>query len=191
MPPRSDEVFARGLDAFGAVVARLDDADWDRPSPCAGWTARDVLGHLGAAIEMGIGYMRGERPAWRDADRPGEMVEGHPRAYWEGIATRARAALDGADLAQELDTPMGRRTVEDGLAFPAIDLFVHAWDVGRAAGIDVTIPDDVIAFAHGYIDPLPEEMVRGARGAFGRVVEPPVGASPTEAFVAWTGRDPR
>lgn len=187
----SAEVFDRGLDAFGTVVARMTPPDWDRPSPCEGWTALDVLGHLGSSIRMGISVLRGEQPTWPDVPRPADLVDAEPAAYWQAIAAEAREALAGADLDLEMDTPMGRRTVADRLAFPAIDLFVHAWDIGRAAGFAVTVPDDVIAFSHSYIDPFPTEVVRGKQGAFGPEVAAPPDASPTEAFIAWTGRDPR
>lgn len=86
---------------------------------------------------------------------------------------------------------MGKRTVADRLAFPAIDLYVHAWDIGRAAGIAVEIPDDVIELAHHHIDPFPVEMVRGPKGSFGPEVAAPADATATEAFIAWTGREPR
>jgi hypothetical protein len=66
-----------------------------------------------------------------------------------------------ADLAAEVDTPIGTRTVAEGLAFPAIDLYVHGWDLARSAGVDVEIPDDVIEFAHGAMAPIPEERMRG------------------------------
>lgn len=33
-----------------------------------------------------------------------------------------------------METPIGVRTVADRLAFPAIDLYVHAWDIGEATG---------------------------------------------------------
>ena len=191
VPERSDVVFANGLNVFSAVVADVDAGAWDNPSPCAGWTARDVLGHLGTSIAMGVSVLRGEQPTWPDVTRPGELVSDEPSTYWREIADEARRALAGADLDLEMDTPMGRRTVADRLAFPAIDLYVHAWDIGRAAGIQVEIPPDVIEFAHSYIDPFPADVVRGPNGAFGLEVPPPPDATPTEAFVAWTGRDPR
>lgn len=190
-PARSDVHFDRGLDVFGAVVDQVPSDGWERPSPDEGWTALDVLGHLGSSIAMGISVLRGEQPTWPEVARPADLVEGDPAAYWHAIADEARAALDGADLDLEMDTPMGRRTVADRLAFPAVDLYVHAWDIGQAVGIPVEIPGDVIAFAHSYIDPLPQEAVRGERGAFGPEVEPPADATPTEAFIAWTGRRPR
>ena len=189
-PSRSDAVFDQGLDVFGAVVEQVPAEAWDNPSPCAGWTALDVLGHLGTSVRMGISLLRGEQPTSPDAPRPADLVDDEPRAYWSAIAAEARAALVGADLDLEMDTPMGKRTVADRLAFPAIDLFVHAWDIGDATGVPVEVPADVIAFAHSYIDPLPDEAIRGANGAFGREVEPPPDATPTDAFIAWTGRVP-
>jgi len=187
----SAAVFDSGLDFFGDVVDGLGPDDWVRSSPCAGWSALDVLGHLGSSIAFGIAVLKGEQPSWPDAERPGDLVEGDPARYWHDIADDARTALKGANLDLVMDTPMGPRTVADRLAFPAIDLYVHAWDIGRAAGTDVSIPDDAIEFAHGYIDPMPEELVRGGRGAFGPLVDPPPDATPTEAFIAWTGRPPR
>ena len=188
---QSGEVFDSGMDFFGSIVARLGPDDWDHPSPNEGWTARDTLGHLGTSMQMGISLLRGEQPSWPDAERPGDLVEGDPADWWGAIAGEATAALEGADLDLEMDTPMGRRTVADRLAFPAIDLYVHGWDLATAAGFGAEIPDSVIAFAHAYIDPFPEEMVRGDAGAFGPEIEPPPDATPTEAFIAWTGRNPR
>jgi uncharacterized protein (TIGR03083 family) len=46
MSSRTAELFNQGLDFFTAVLTQVVDADWERPSPCAGWTARDLLGHL-------------------------------------------------------------------------------------------------------------------------------------------------
>lgn len=191
MAADSGELFDQGLDFFTATLSRLEPDEWDRPSPCQGWTALDVLGHLGTSVDMGISILGGRQPVWPDVETPGELVAGDPAEWWQEKADRARAALVGADLDVEMDTPMGRRTVRDRLAFPAIDLYVHAWDIGRAVGIDLEIPAEVIEFAHRYIDPFPEEMVRGTSGAFGPEIPVSEDATPTEAFVAWTGRQPR
>jgi uncharacterized protein (TIGR03086 family) len=187
----SGEVFDAGMDFFGSIVARLGPDDWDNPSPNAGWTARDTLGHLGTSMQMGISVLRGQQPQWPDVERPGDLVEGDPADWWGAIAGDATAALEGADLDLEMDTPMGRRTIGDRLAFPAIDLYVHGWDLATAAGFEVEIPERVITFTHSYIDPFPEEVVRGDNGAFGPEITPPADASPTETFIAWTGRAPR
>ncbi|HEU4841460.1 MAG TPA: SRPBCC domain-containing protein, partial [Ilumatobacteraceae bacterium] len=38
--------YRRRADRFDALVAAVAPADWDAPSPCAGWRARDVVGHI-------------------------------------------------------------------------------------------------------------------------------------------------
>ena len=191
MTATSDTVFADGLDYFDQIASSLEPADWDRPSPCDGWTALDVLGHLGTALNMGASVLQGEQPTWPTFGRPAELVDGEPLAFYRSAADRCRSALQGADLETEMDTPMGPRTVADRLAFPAIDLYVHGWDVATTVGESAEIPQSVIDFAHVHLDPIPPEMMRGERGVFGPEVEPPADASSTDAFVAWTGRQPR
>jgi hypothetical protein len=39
MSSRSGELLDRGFDFFTAVVIRLGEDDWERPTPCVGWTA--------------------------------------------------------------------------------------------------------------------------------------------------------
>jgi len=189
MSSRSGELLDRGLDFFTSVVTRLSDNDWQRPTPCAGWTARDLLGHLATSIRVGISVMQGRPPAWPDVARPGDLVEGDPAGFWRGTVAQARDVLRNADLGRMMQTPLGR-TVADDLAIPVIDLYVHAWDLGAAVGIDVDIPPDVIDFAHAYIDPLPDDMVRGDNRAFAPQAPVPASATPTERFIAWTGRRP-
>ena len=187
----SDIAFRNGLDAFGAVVGAVPAPGWDAPSPCAGWTALDVLGHLGSSVSFGVSILEGRAVEWPTADRPGDLVVGEPADYWTGVAASARTAARRRRPRRRARTPTGPRTVAQGLAFPAIDLYVHAWDIGRAAGIDVVVPADVIEFSHDYLDPIPQERMRGPDGSFGPEVDPPADATPTEAFIAWTGRSPR
>jgi uncharacterized protein (TIGR03086 family) len=179
----------QGLDFFATVITRLGEDDWERPTPCAGWTARDVLGHLATSMRVGISVMQGREPTWPDVARPGEIVEGDPAGFWRGVVVEVRDVLRNADLARVMETPLGR-TVADDLSIPVIDLYVHAWDLGAAAGIAVEIPAGVIDFAHDYIDPLPDDMIRGDDRAFGPQIHLPASATPTERFIAWTGRRP-
>jgi uncharacterized protein (TIGR03086 family) len=153
---RSGELLDQGPDFFTAIMTRLSEDDWERPTPCAGWTARDVLGHLATSMGVGIIVMQGREPAWPDAARPGELVEGDAVEFWRGIVMQARDVLRTADMARVMETPLGR-TVADDLSIPVTDLNVHAWDLGVAAGIAVEIP---------------------------------ASATPTERFIAWSGRRP-
>jgi uncharacterized protein (TIGR03086 family) len=184
-----DEAFRRGLHFFGDAVGRLDAADWQRPSPCEGWRALDVLGHVGQATRFGTALLHGAQPAWSPVEPPGAAVDGTPAAWWDALAGPAAGALDGVDLAQEVDSPMGRRSVGQGLSFPALDLFVHAWDLGASAGRAMVLPAEAIEFARGVLGAMPAEQIRSAR-VFAAEKQAADGASQTAEFIAWTGRDP-
>jgi len=186
---QTDTVFVDGLDFFTAAVGRLNASDWDRPSPCARWRALDVLGHVGAAVQFGTLLITDQQPTWSPMDPPGAAVSGDPAGWWEGLVKPARQAVTGADLAKVVDSPMGPRPIGEGLSFPAVDLFVHAWDLARCVGDDLDLPAAVIDFAHAVIDPLPDVAVRSDR-TFASAVSVPTDASPSQTFIAWTGRDP-
>ncbi|MDH2904406.1 MAG: maleylpyruvate isomerase N-terminal domain-containing protein [Actinomycetota bacterium] len=188
MAAQPDAIFVEGLDFFTSAVDRLDAPGWQLSSPCEGWVALDALGHVGAAVQFGTMLLTGGQPVWSPADPPGAVVEGEPRAWWAAIAEPARLAVAGVDLAQMVDSPMGRRTVGDGLSFPALDLFIHAWDLGKSVGAELVVPARVIDFTHHVIDPLPDAAVRN-RGVFASAVLAPSDASESQEFIAWTGRD--
>lgn len=186
----SDAVYLDGLEFFTDIVDRYPADGWQLPSPCQGWTAVDVVGHIGAAVRLGTELLSGDTPLWQTVQPPGDAVHGDPAQWWRALVAPARNAVQKADVTQVVDSPMGRRSIADGLMFPAIDLFVHGWDLGRAGGLDVEIPHDVIDFSRDAAAGIPEEQLRSPH-VFAAEVTPPPDATASEAFLAWTGRDPR
>jgi len=182
MVERSDLIFLDGLDFFTGAVARLQASDWDRASPCSGWWAVDVLGHVGSAVRFGTKLLQDDSSVWEPVDPPGSAVDGDPGSWWEALVAPAREAVSGVDLSRVVESPMGRRWIGEGLSFPALDLFVHAWDLFRVVDADVEIPVEVIEFGHAVIDPLPAEQVRSPR-MFATEVSPPPGAISTQSFI--------
>lgn len=187
----SDVLYDRGLDFFTTVVKRMSPGDWQRPSPCQGWRALDVLGHVGAATSMGAAILRGESTQMSWPDPPGDSVTGDPVTWWAALQGPAHQALEGADLDAVVDSPMGPRPVRAGLAFPTVDLFVHAWDLSHSTDAveDLQIPDDVIDFNYEVTDSVPEGLLRSPN-VFGPAVTPPASANRSEELLAWMGRDP-
>jgi uncharacterized protein (TIGR03086 family) len=184
------DIYRNGLDFFESIVQGVPGGAWQRPSPCAGWTALDVLGHVGQATSIGAQIVRGETVVPSEFDPPSTAVDGDPAFWWVQQATPARAVLDeGIDLDLVVDSPMGRRSVREGLAFPAADLYMHGWDLGAATGNAVEIPDEAIAFINALFEKIPEEMTRRP-GVFGPAVASPDGATATQVLMAFAGRDP-
>jgi len=187
MSSRTAELFDQGFDFFTAVLIQVVDDDLERPTPCAGWTARDLLGHLASTVWSAISMMQGLESTWPDPARPGDLVEGDPVDFWRGTVLQARQVLTDADLTRPMKSPLGH-TVADALAIPVIDLYVHAWDLAATINLVIDIPATVIAYAHEHLDQVPDEIIRGENRAFAPKAQAPADATPTEQFLAWTGR---
>jgi uncharacterized protein (TIGR03086 family) len=122
-------------DEFTRRVDAVPDARWDDPSPCPGWTARDLLAHV---IESHV-----RMPAGVDLEvKLDTSVADDPRAAWAEARAAMLPILAEPTLAQrQYDGVFGRtsleRTVDNFLGF---DLLVHGWDIARATGQDETLP---------------------------------------------------
>ena len=186
-----DVAFVNGLDFFTQAVALVPTDGWERASPCDGWAALDVLGHVGFGTTFGTKLLQGETPEYSGApDPPRSAVSDDPATWWAEMVAPAKGAVEGVDLTTMVDSPMGKRSIGDGLSFPSVDYFLHGWDLARSAGADVTIPAEAMDFAHQVIDVIPEQYMRSPK-VFGPLVEVPQGAAEQVRFLAWAGRDAR
>lgn len=183
-----EKVFLTGLDRFDGVLQEVTAEDWDRPTPCDKWTARALVGHVLHDIDNATTVLRGGAIDMRSTPDFAQIAGSDPVGAFRDREADARAALQEADLDAVMETPMGAMPVRKRLAFPAMDLHLHAWDLGRAIGLAVELPEEIAQFTHEAIDPLPEEQVR-SEGVFGPEVPVPPGATTTEKLMAWSGRE--
>jgi len=119
------------------VVDAVPPETWHAPSPCEGWTARDVVRHVVQTQREFLtshGADLGEQPD----------VDADPAAAWREHTARVAAALADPQLvATEFDGYFGRATVGDTFErFYVWDMLVHRWDVARAAGLPFAFTDD-------------------------------------------------
>ncbi|MGY1814007.1 maleylpyruvate isomerase family mycothiol-dependent enzyme [Blastococcus sp. SYSU D00820] len=135
----STDIATRYAEVSGALLAVLDavPADaWSRPSPCEGWTARDVVAHL---LDTQREFLAG-----RGID-PGAApdVAADPAAAWRDHARRVAGVLgDQAVAGAPFEGFFGPTTVGETLdRFYVWDMVVHRWDVARAAGLDAGLTD--------------------------------------------------
>ncbi len=132
--------FTRSVYLMDAVVRRVPNNAWMLSSPCEGWTARDVVGHvasvLTAAAEMvvtGVMVM---------PEMPADLAD--PDLVW----SRAREAILGAidepgALEREGAFWFGPMSVDDLIGVVLWDPLTHAWDVATAVGIDPHLDEDL------------------------------------------------
>jgi uncharacterized protein (TIGR03086 family) len=165
------------------VVSVPPDA-WDRPAPCEGWVARDVVGHL-------VEWLRAFFFDTFDLEHPPiPPVDDDPAAAWRVVDRTIQAALDDPDVATRArDTRVGHWTLEqtvDTICTP--DVLIHTWDLARATGLDERLdPVEVHSFASS-MEPM-DEMLR-ASGQYGPRVEVADDADEQSRLLAFLGRRP-
>jgi uncharacterized protein (TIGR03086 family) len=173
--------FIERADAFAAI---LDSADqqWDAPTPCDGWTVRDVVVH---AIDTERDFL-----ARQDlSPGPGPDLT-DPSAAWRAHAATVAGILGRDGVAdREYDGYFGRTTIAATMAdFYGWDLVIHGSDIARATGqpwsISDTDADEMHATADGWGDALYSE------GVCSDAVPVADDASATERLLARLGRDP-
>jgi uncharacterized protein (TIGR03083 family) len=77
---------------FDRRVNRLGDADWDRPTPCSGWSVRDLVGHVVAEDRWAPELLAGRTVAEVDDRLDGDLLGDDPRRAWGAAATAATTA---------------------------------------------------------------------------------------------------
>lgn len=143
------KAWRESADAILALSTELDDADWDRPTDCPGWSVKDVVAHLAhletelcrteqnPVVEGGAGEVVSAYTATGVADRrdqsPAEVI----------AELTAAVELRSSRLTVLPDDPATPAPVTPGgvawswgtlLRNRAVDMWVHEQDIRRATG---------------------------------------------------------
>ena len=178
--------FFRSLDLFDDVVDRVAPDRWAAPSPCPGWSAAAVVGHVVTGLEM-IETMleQGTAVAPPSVDpSPGSGAD--PAEAWRARYRRTCAYRQYLDPDATISGPNGVLTVDTGLGQASLELLVHAWDLARAAEVPFAIPDDLAAPLIEALEPL-DDVIRPS-GMYGDRLPVPAAVSASQRLLAFVGR---
>jgi uncharacterized protein (TIGR03086 family) len=178
------ERFRRVAGRFTDRVAETSPDAWTRPAPCAGWTARDVVGHLVEWVPAVIGRSGIVFPV-------GPSVADDPHGAWTALADTLQAALDDPDVAsRRFDAgPPGELTVDQAIGMLVTgDVLIHTWDLATAAGLDDRLDPVIVSEMLVGMQPL-DDMLR-ASGHYGPKVVVADDADDQTKLIAFTGRRP-
>jgi uncharacterized protein (TIGR03086 family) len=177
------ERFRLVAEGFTTRAKAVPADGWDRPSPCDGWVARDVVAHVVETAAMFLGRVGVQLPS---APSP----EDDPIAAWEAARDAVQAALDDPAIAtREYESPMGTTTLERTIGMFGIgDVLVHTWDLARATGLDDRLDPDEVHRLFEVMEPNDAMMRQGT--AFGPKVDVPDDADEQTKLLAFTGRRP-
>jgi len=186
---------ARAVDLYDGVLPAV--TDWDAPSPCSEWTAREVLAHVvdeqlwvpgllaGGTVDEVADDLEDRLRRLREATGP-ELVE-----EWAALREPVAAAWKGTPADDEVHLSYGRAPARHYLGQQTFDLAVHAWDLAASQGLDLHWDDEL---ARAVLDFVGDDL---AENPAPDLFDPPVpgfddpGTPPRDAALARTGRDPR
>lgn len=187
----SSERFRRVAERFTATVDAVPAEAWERPAPCEGWAARDVVRHLVEWLAP-PGFLLGTF----DVD-PGPLpsVDDDPAGAWALVRDAIQRGLDDPATAERVEDcgppgPLSFAVAVDMTCTP--DVLVHTWDLARAAGLDERLdPDEVRRMVTGF-EALPPEVDAAMRssGHYGPRVDVPADADDQTRLLAFLGRRP-
>lgn len=188
MPDPSEGVaarFARVASSFTDRVASVPEGGWQRPAPCEGWVALDVVRHLVEWVPPFIA-------SGTDMElTSGPSVDADPAAAWVHLRGQLQAILDDPERSKgtfsheragthRLDAAIGQ--------FILGDVLVHTWDLARATGQDERLdPDEVHRMLTG-IEPMGDALSKS--GHYDPPVPVPADADEQTRLIACTGRRP-
>ena len=145
---------------LAAVLDRLDDAEWQLPTRCEGWTVADVVLHLTQTDELARASAEARFAEGLDVlasglDRPGTVDEGAAAlvdrerglpnaallARWRSAADALRGVLAVSDPHRRVDWVAGQLSTRTLSTTRLAECWIHTGDV--AAAVDVEqIPTD-------------------------------------------------
>ncbi|RIK13014.1 MAG: TIGR03086 family protein, partial [Acidobacteria bacterium] len=183
---------SRPFQVLPAAAARVTDlveavpADrWDRPTPCEGWTVRDLVNHLVAEHLWAPRLLAGESLADVGDDHAGDVLGDDPVTAWRHAATASILAWGDVapeDEEREVQVSSGAITVREYADQVLVDLVVHAWDLAAALGLPHRPVAEAVHRATEYEQPRTEHG-QGIDGLF-RPAVPTRSADPLDRLVA-------
>lgn len=190
MGPPPDEIgaLAEQIAELAAILDRLADGDWRRPTPCTGWDVADVVLHLAQTNELAAGSLAGrygevvaglasDLPPARDVDDGAAAMVARQRgadpASVEGRWRRsADALLDHArraDAHERVEWVAGRLSARTLVTTRLAETWIHTGDVADAVGAPLVPGDRLRHVARLAWRTLPYAFSRAGRPLHGPV----------------------
>ncbi|MCH8612566.1 acVLRF1 family peptidyl-tRNA hydrolase [Arsenicicoccus dermatophilus] len=170
------------------LVERLSDEAWSRPSPCEGWSVRDVLGHLTAEHLWAPRLLAGETLGDVGSDYDGDVLGSDPVGAWHAAVDRSLASWDAVeDESRVLRMSFGPCPIHEYAEQMLVDLTVHGWDLARGAGARWTAVPEAVDACLRY------ETPRVSGGGVEGIFAPPMATGSRDRLdqlVALLGREP-
>lgn len=161
-----NEALDRAVAEFERRLVAVGDDQWDDPTPCEGWTVRDLVNHVVGANVLSTGLLHGATAEEMVAGYARDFLgEDPPAAFRASVAEQRSAFAEPGALERTCDHPLGPVPGWQLLGFRLSDHLLHAWDLARAIGADEQLDPEVVELVYGGMAAMGEGLA--AMGVFG------------------------
>jgi uncharacterized protein (TIGR03086 family) len=175
------------------LVARVEDDELGKPTPCPAYTLGDLVQHVGVLALAFAAAANKDRNEYNEEQPPGDAAK-------LGVGWRARIPRDLAALAEAWRQPGawtgmtriggGDTPAEVAGLVAADELVVHGWDVARAMGQPYDAEPELVEAARSFLVMFASpDAPAGPDVAFGPSREVTGGAPALDHVLALAGRD--
>lgn len=182
--PVDDVVAAMAL--FGELLKGVTHESLELETPCEGWDVRALVAHVvlgDASVPLLLAGSGSELTVGADPS----ILGNNPMATWRGTALGAiRAFQEPGAMEREVAQPNGSVTGEFVARVRLVDLLGHSWDLARALGNDLELPERLTEASLDFLFPHVGRLIES--GIYGSPVQPRDEANAAERFLALIGR---
>lgn len=186
----SDDIAAlhrAALDGTRDYVAAIRDDQWSLPTPCEGWSVRELVNHIVSGNLWAAELGRGRTIADVGSALDGDLLGTDPLAAYDRSAAAAAAVFEAPGA---LDSPCAVSygpvpgSVYAGHRF--IEIFIHGWDLASATGQPTALDPRLVDACWEVI--RPQLSLLQASGMFGTGNADDASSDPQESLLAALGR---
>jgi uncharacterized protein (TIGR03086 family) len=176
-------LFDRAASVLETVIAAVKPDQLDAPSPCEGWTVRELINHLVQGNLYFVSVLTGGPRPQRDRDYVGD--DAHP-AFASSVRELRDAFAGEGVLEGTFPTPFGQGRGSSIISMRVVEMSVHAWDIASSTGQSTDL-DHVIS--EWSLRALSYGLSGDRTGSpFGAEQPAPADATPAERLAAFSGR---
>ncbi|MDY6055057.1 TIGR03086 family metal-binding protein [Micrococcus sp.] len=173
---------ARWLAASGPFTEVVRGvADWEAPTPCEGWSARDLLDHV-ITSQRDFAARQGREVPVFDGSRSQLSLQ-----WIKHEAAMSALAGDETFIDETMDTATGPMSVGEALVhYYGFDLLVHRWDLARSQGRQESFTEEEMDRVEAVLDSFGDQAYQP--GILAGPLQAPAGAGRQERLLARLGR---
>ncbi|MFZ3598011.1 TIGR03086 family metal-binding protein [Streptomyces sp. BH104] len=162
------------------VLSAVTDEQLSGPTPCPDYSVRELIAHVDDAARAFTGFARKEAPLLAE---PGDRRE----SALKSVRALGDAWDDPAAWHGESEGPGITLTNEEWGKVALTEMVVHGWDLARATGQTLDLPEETLRACHDHVSGF---LTEAAPPAWGPPVETPADAPLIDRIVGLTGRRP-